>query len=114
MAGWYNQCNGGTCPPQGLSPTLPAFSVSGFLRQGLIFFFPFLFYIRYYYYYCVYCGGGCTLEHVSALALEGTLRRQKRALDLLVLDLQVVVSYMVWMLGTQLSSSASVICSLVN
>lgn len=105
---------GGTCPPQGLCPTPPDFSVSGFLRQGLTFFFPFLFYIRYYYYYCGYVFGVCALEHVSALALEGTLRRQKRASDLLMLDFQVVVSYTVWMLGTQLSSSGSVIRSLVN
>lgn len=89
MAGWYNQCSGGTCPPQGLGPTPPDFSVSGFLQQGLAFFsFPFLFFIflTIIIIVCMWVWV-CALEHVSALALEGTLRRQKRALNLRMLDL---------------------------
>lgn len=104
---------GGTCPPQGLCPTPPDFSVSGFLQQGLTF-FSFIFFFISVTIIIIVCMWGGALEHVSALALEGTLRRPKRMLDLLMLDLQVVVSYMVWVLGIKLSSSVSVIRSLIN
>lgn len=76
--------------------------------------FSFLFFFIFVTIIIVVCLWGGALEHVSALALEGTLRRQKRALDLLTLDLQVVVSYRVWMLGTKLSSSVSVLTDVIR
>lgn len=78
---------------------------------GKVSLFSFLFFFIFITIIIIVCMWVCALEHVSALALEGTLRRQKRALDLLMLDSQVVVSYTVWVLGTKLSSSGSVVHS---
>jgi len=54
------------------------------------------------------CMSLCDYTHVSA----GTHRGQKRASDPLALEIQVVVSFLTWGLGTKLRFSARLVCTL--
>lgn len=52
----------------------------------------------------------CT--YVPELSVPGACRNQKRASDLLELELQVVMSRLIWVLGTKLQSSGKAVTPL--